>query len=308
MSISQKTANKIIVTLSAGCVVLALFGLFQSNQTLVSFETNGEIVRLDGTSEGRRPLPSAAGEVLEPPVGTTTETSIVPIEEGWFQYVEVIDGCGPYFDGDCLAVRSGPGTDFGVTHSLRNGMVMKVSGQVEREGRVWYKIVFDEWLRYPERLRGDWYVAADFVRVLYDEGDKTIDISKQMSISKKHIVVDRSEQKLYAYDGEELFMKTTISTGLELTPTPRGVFTVFKKTPSRYMQGPLPWLVDQQVYDLPGVPWNLYFTEQGAVIHGAYWHDKFGKPYSHGCVNLSPAEAEKLYEWADLGTEVVVQD
>ena len=74
------------------------------------------------------------------------------------------------------------------------------------------------------------------------------------------------------------------------------------------MQGPLPNLVDQQVYDLPGVPWNLYFTQEGAVIHGAYWHTSFGSPYSHGCVNLWPDDARTLYMWAELGTTVIVED
>ena len=103
-------------------------------------------------------------------------------------------------------------------------------------------------------------------------------------------------------------MELPISTGLELTPTETGTFTVFKKTPSRYMQGPLPGFVDRQAYDLPGVPWNLYFTQGGAVIHGAYWHNSFGKPYSHGCVNLPPQQAKKLYNWAPLGTKVIVTD
>lgn len=307
MFISQSTANKIIVTLSVGCIALAVYGWHRSSDTNVDPKQRGEIVRLDDTTEGQRPLHSTESVVIEGKVGTTTEKEVAPIDEVRFQYVEVIDGCGPYFDGECLVVRTGPGTDFPVTHHLRNGVVLKVDGRVERENRVWYKIVFDEWLRYPERLQGDWYIAADYVRVLYDEGDKTISENGR-SGNQKRIVVDRSEQKLYAYDGEELFLETSISTGLELTPTPRGTFEVFKKTPSRYMQGPLPWLVDQQVYDLPGVPWNLYFTEQGAVIHGAYWHDKFGKQYSHGCVNMLPAEAETLYTWAELGTEVVVQD
>ena len=74
------------------------------------------------------------------------------------------------------------------------------------------------------------------------------------------------------------------------------------------MQGPLPNLLDRQVYDLPGVPWNLYFTHGGAVIHGAYWHTSFGSQYSHGCVNLPPDTARELYNWADLGTTVIVQD
>ena len=74
------------------------------------------------------------------------------------------------------------------------------------------------------------------------------------------------------------------------------------------MQGPLPNLSSRQVYDLPGVPWNLYFTSGGAVIHGAYWHTSFGTPYSHGCVNLLPADARKIYDWADVGTTVTVRD
>jgi len=93
-----------------------------------------------------------------------------------------------------------------------------------------------------------------------------------------------------------------------LTPTPRGTFTIFKKTPSRYMQGPLPNFPPDDVYNLPGVPWNMYFTHEGAVIHGAYWHNSFGTRYSHGCVNLSPENARLLYTWADLGTTVTVQD
>ena len=102
-------------------------------------------------------------------------------------------------------------------------------------------------------------------------------------------------------------MEEPVSTGLELTPTPRGVFSVYKKTPTRYMQGPLPDISDQY-YDLPGVPWNLYFTKQGAVIHGAYWHNSFGTPWSHGCVNLPPEKARELYLWAELGTQVLVRD
>jgi lipoprotein-anchoring transpeptidase ErfK/SrfK len=74
------------------------------------------------------------------------------------------------------------------------------------------------------------------------------------------------------------------------------------------MQGPLPNLSDRQIYDLPGVPWNLYFTQGGAVIHGAYWHDSFGSVYSHGCVNLPVSVAQVLYIWADLGTKVIVED
>lgn len=258
-------------------------------------------------------------------VGTSTEKEVIPIDKVLFEYVEVTNGCGPHFEGDCLNVRSGPGLDYPVVAQLRNGIVLKVGGKVERDDETWFKIIFDEWLRYPERIKDDWYISADYVEVLLDEGDKTVwdkkdtdaktasstiasDQSQSTTTPIKKIIVDRSEQKLYAYEDEDIFMEIDISTGLELTPTPRGEFTIFKKTPSRYMQGPLPNLIDQQYYDLPGVPWNLYFTHGGAVIHGAYWHNSFGHPYSHGCVNVEPNNARKLYNWADLGTKVIVRD
>ncbi|MCE9517387.1 L,D-transpeptidase, partial [Candidatus Nomurabacteria bacterium] len=59
---------------------------------------------------------------------------------------------------------------------------------------------------------------------------------------------------------------------------------------------------------LPGVPWDLYFSADGAVIHGAYWHENFGEKWSHGCVNLAPETARILYQWVDVGAPVIIQD
>jgi lipoprotein-anchoring transpeptidase ErfK/SrfK len=50
-------------------------------------------------------------------------------------------------------------------------------------------------------------------------------------------------------------------------------------------------------FDLPGVPWVLYFTESGLSFHGTYWHNDFGHPRSHGCINISPQAAKWLYRW-----------
>ncbi|MBY0310123.1 L,D-transpeptidase [Patescibacteria group bacterium] len=255
-------------------------------------------------------LKSEEAVIAESPTETASSTTeaavtLLPIKDVLFEYVEVVHGCGPHFEGECLNARSGPGVEFPSVAKLRSGIVLKVDGKVEAASSTWYKIVFDEWLRYPERMAKNFYVAAEYVEILRDEGNRTHD---GISTSTKRIIVDRSEQKLYAYDGDTVFMDTSISTGLELTPTPRGTFTIFKKTPSRYMQGPLPYLAVSKYYDLPGVPWNLYFTEQGAVIHGAYWHDSFGKRYSSGCVNMRPYEARTLYTWAELGTTVTVRD
>ena len=225
-----------------------------------------------------------------------------------YHYVQIINGCGPYYTTEiCVNMRSGPGTNYPVVGRLRTGVVLKVEKSTTIEnGHAWYKIIFDGEVLYPERVTGNWYIAADptSVLALNNTGDEFLDAST--TPTKKRIVVDISKEMLYAYDGDTLFMQEAISTGLDGTPTPRGDFKVFKKTPSRYMQGPIKGVSDQ-VYDLPGVPWNLYFTQDGAVIHGAYWHDHFGKPWSHGCVNLPTEVAKKLYLWADVGTLVHVQ-
>lgn len=243
---------------------------------------------------------SIADELEEPlPMPRAEKTP-----QAGFQYIEVVDGCAHDFSGECLAVRSGPGTEYPSVAGLRNGMILPVAEIIETAERTWYKIEFTEWLRYPERLTDEWYVAADYVRLFRDEGEI---VSYGVSTStQKKIIIDISDQTLTALEGDEVFMVADASTGLDGSPTPMGNFTIFKKTPSRYMQGPLPGISDDY-YDLPGVPWNLYFTEQGAVIHGAYWHESFGSQYSHGCANLSPAEAEKLYTWAEVEMPVIVQ-
>jgi len=242
----------------------------------------------------------------EAPIASSSDSASATLP--LITYIEVTDGCDIHFGGECLLVRSGPGTTSPIVAKLRNNQVLKVVDTVLKDGTTWYKIVFDEWLRFPERVKDDWYVSADFVEQVKDVGNLTTWDNSYATNTKKKIIVDRTKQTLQAYDGDTLFMEVTVSTGLKATPTPSGTFDVFKKMPSRYMQGPLPNIAGNQYYDLPGVPWNLYFTEGGAVIHGAYWHDNFGKRYSHGCVNLRPADAKKLYLWADLGTVVDIQN
>lgn len=287
----------------AGLLLAGVFILFLLLPLSVSVETE---------NQSQEPEPEnyleeeEAVVVVEESTEGEKEEIILPVEPVFFKFIEVTDGCGPHFEGDCLNVRSGPGTEYDVQKRLRNGVILKVGGVVERGDRTWYKIVFDEKIRYPNRVQGDWYVAAEYVRVLLDEGHRDLDVSEEATTTKR-IIVDRSDQTLYAYENNELFMEKPVSTGALLTPTPRGEFTIFRKTPSRYMQGPLPGISDDY-YDLPGVPWNLYFTKQGAVIHGAYWHNKFGEPWSHGCVNVPLDNAQKLYRWADLGTKVIVRD
>jgi lipoprotein-anchoring transpeptidase ErfK/SrfK len=69
-----------------------------------------------------------------------------------------------------------------------------------------------------------------------------------------------------------------------------GEFNIYWKLESTLMAGPN--------YYLPDVPYTMYFYG-GYALHGAYWHNNFGQPMSHGCVNLSIADSQTLFEWAD---------
>jgi len=304
MSKQKRTWDAVTVTIFAGIFFLLVaipVTLIMQQQSVYEITPTAfmadDYIKVTDNTEEVVPLESVVDGELDPAVDTSLP-----------RYITVLNSCGVHFEGECLRVRSGPGLDYPVVSSLRTGIVLKISDTVEGDGMVWHQVVFDEWLRYPERLNSEWYVAAKYVAVVYDEGIQVMGEDGYAASTTKVITIDRSDQMLYAYEGDELFMEESISTGIELSPTPRGTFTIFRKTPTRYMQGPLTYLAMSKYYDLPGVPWNLYFTEQGAVIHGAYWHDSFGKQYSSGCVNVHPLQAQVLYQWADLGTTVVVRD
>jgi len=235
--------------------------------------------------------------ILRPPVQNEGEG------KGRYEYVEITSSCTAYEDKRCVRVHSGPGVDYETVYTVENGMLLRVKNEVVRNGETWYQIYFDETLRYPDRVQGEWYIPAFSGRIVYAGGEELLTSSTQAT--DKRIVVDLSDHMLYAYDGNEEFMRTKVAIGSLDTPTPTGTFTIYKKTPSRYMQGPLPGVTDVP-FDLPGVPWNLYFSKDGAVIHGTYWHDRYGTGQSDGCINLPPDLAKLIYEWAPLGTKVTI--
>jgi len=113
----------------------------------------------------------------------------------------------------------------------------------------------------------------------------------------KWIEVILSEQRLIAWEDGRMVLTTPVSTGTASTPTIRGTFRIYRKLPAQRMRG--------RDYDLPNVPYVMYF-KAGYAMHGTYWHNNFGQPMSHGCVNLPTGKAAWLYDWAPQGTLVVV--
>lgn len=111
---------------------------------------------------------------------------------------------------------------------------------------------------------------------------------------EKWIEINLDEQKLRAWEGNKLVMEFPISSG-KWAPTPKGTFNIWSKTRSQSMVGGSQAL--GTYYNLPNVPNNMFFY-QGYAIHGAYWHNNFGHPMSHGCVNAPLASAAQIFDWA----------
>jgi LysM repeat protein len=113
----------------------------------------------------------------------------------------------------------------------------------------------------------------------------------------KWIDVDLSSQRVRAYQGNTVVRAMIVSTGISRYPTPPGKFRIYSKYPSTTMSGP--------GYYLTGVPHAMFFY-RGYALHGTYWHNNFGTPMSHGCINLTRGDAAWLYSWAPIGTLVSI--
>lgn len=155
------------------------------------------------------------------------------------------------------------------------------------EKGVWYEI-------YDSHLQKSFYVASSDMRLVPDE-ELTL-LSPDVPDAMKRIYVDTAIQLVTAFEGDKAVLVTRCSSGGSGTKTPLGDFRTFHKGPTIHMTN------DGAVgaghgYDLPGVPWVSFFTGTGDSFHGTYWHNDYGRPRSHGCVNLTPADAKFLYRW-----------
>ncbi len=121
----------------------------------------------------------------------------------------------------------------------------------------------------------------------------------------KHIYVNLTDQRLYAFEGNKMIYNFLVSTGW-WNKTPTGDFRIWIKLKYTNMVGGNPALGDY--YNLPNVPYTMYFYNasypkyEGYGIHGTYWHHDFGHPRSHGCVNMETDQAALLYNWANPPT------
>jgi hypothetical protein len=170
---------------------------------------------------------------------------------------------------------------YGSAHWVKRFVVTR------EEKSIWYEI-------YDFHLRKSYYVPSHEMRLVpYEE---LTPLSPDVPEEEKSIIVNLDAQMVTAFEGEKMVFSERCSSGAPGTETPKGNFRTYHKGPSVHMtnQGD----AMENIYNLPGVPWCSFFTGLGHAFHGTYWHNDYGRPRSHGCVNLPSESAKFLYRWS----------
>jgi len=173
----------------------------------------------------------------------------------------------------------GPRLYYGSTHWI-DGLVTD-----KRDGSLWYKA-------YDNLYNSHYYTRPEWIHVFSQE--ELSPLSPQVPENEKHIEISLDRQVLLAYEWGVLVYAARVATGQKNFESPTGWFHTFHKRPTYHMTGGAD---DFSVFDLPGVPWDSYITDGGVAIHGTYWHNDFGHPHSHGCINMSLQDAKWIYRW-----------
>ena len=169
---------------------------------------------------------------------------------------------------------------YGSTHWVKKVVVTK------EEKSIWYQI-------YDSELKKYFYVPSHDMRLV--PNDELTLLSPEVPEEEKLIVVEPETQMVTAFEGEKLVFSNRCSSGAKGTETPKGEFRTYHKGPSVHMTNQGDAL--ENIYNLPGVPWCSFFTGLGHAFHGTYWHNDYGLPRSHGCVNLPSEAAKFIYRW-----------
>jgi hypothetical protein len=189
----------------------------------------------------------------------------------------------PYADSVWAINRSpSPGSRlyYGSTHWI-DGLVAD-----QRDGSLWYKA-------YDNLYNSHYFTRPEWIHVYPPE--EIAPLSPQVPGIEKHIEIYLDRQILLAFEWNVLVYAARVATGQKNFESPTGWFHTFHKRPTYHMTGGAD---EFSVFDLPGVPWDSYITDSGVAIHGTYWHNDFGHPHSHGCINMAPQDAKWIYRWS----------
>ncbi len=158
-------------------------------------------------------------------------------------------------------------------------------------GYAWYRF-------YDDKRKVSYYAPAEHLRIITD--GEIAPLSPIVDSNKKLLTVNVTDEIVTAYEDNKPVFMARCSTGRRsysiFRTTPLGWHITNHKRLTRHMAAGDP--ASAEGFDLPGIPWVSYFTKSGVSFHGTYWHNDFGVPHSHGCVNLTPQAAKWVLRWS----------
>ncbi len=185
-----------------------------------------------------------------------------------------------------LETRRGPFSYSDRSMRLYYGSTHWIQRIITNETGTWYEI-------YDSYLKLSLFVSATEMRIVPDL--ELGSLSPNIPDALKFIHVDLRTQYVTAFEDQKLVFRSRCSSGAGRTKTPLGDYQTYHKGPSIHMSNEGDSEIN--IYSLPGVPWVSFFTGTGIAFHGTYWHNDFGKPRSHGCINLPNSAAKFIYRW-----------
>jgi hypothetical protein len=190
-------------------------------------------------------------------------------------------------------VRSGPGLDKPIMKGWWAGRrVLLYESATDAKGGIWYRV--------SDPPEDPMWVHSSLIR-------RVAPVLFEPARFRGHWVnVNLTQQVVTAYENGVPVKVTLASTGKAKTPTEIGTWKIYWRLPKQTMEGGN--LASGDYYKLKDVPFPQYFHLSGESLHGTFWHDNFGRPMSHGCVNLSTPIAGWFYGWANIGTVVYVHN
>jgi lipoprotein-anchoring transpeptidase ErfK/SrfK len=174
---------------------------------------------------------------------------------------------------------------YGTTHRV-------TEAKPDRDANLWYKVIDDRKGADP------FWVLARHMRRIMPHDLAPINLG-----ADKRIEVSIEKQQINCFENGNLVFSTYTSSGGDGFDTPKGDWSVVYKQVSRHMyddpENALAGDSNPNYFDLPGVPFNIFFTTMGHAIHGTFWHGDYGRPRSHGCLNVTPENARWIFRWVE---------
>lgn len=254
---------------------------------IVSYKTYDDIIPLYAQVEGEAPWPSNPiwyqtddgyihSAFVQPVENTPSGSPVTLIEKPgiWLQVCVPIAGSRLRIDNQAISRKLYYGSVYRAVDAVQDG-----------KGEWWYRL--QEGIAFSPGP----YVPAWSMRHL-NEGQVS---ALSTSAADKRIEVNIKDQALTCFEGDRAVFSTRVASGYGSYFTPRGEYRVLRKYYTAYMIGGQ----GADYYNLPGVSFPTYFTRSGIAIHGTYWHNDYGRPRSHGCVNVSNDAAQFVFRWTE---------